>query len=73
MYVHKSCLFYSTNNIMLTNHEHGSMSTEYNHDKVVTSSNSAYGVVSSEDHEYDVIGLQETHTQNISTTGHPHL
>ena len=59
---------------MSTNHEHGTMSTEYDHDKVVTTSNSAYGVVSaSEDHEYDVIGLQETHTHHISTTSHSHL
>ena len=42
-------------------------STEGEHKMVVTSSNEAYGVVSvREEHEYDVIGLQKTHTQHSS-------
>ena len=40
------------------------------HNKVVTSSNSAYGVVSaSEDHEYELIELPQMDTQHLSTTG----
>ena len=42
-------------------------STEGEHKMVVTSSNEAYGVVSiGEEHEYDVIGLQQTPTQHTS-------
>ena len=42
-------------------------STEGEHKMVVTSSNEAYAVVSvREEHEYDVIGMQQTHTQRSS-------
>ena len=42
-------------------------STEGEHKVVVTSSNEAYGVVSiGEKHEYDVIGLQQTPTEDTS-------
>ena len=42
-------------------------STDGEHKVVVTSSNEAYGVVSiGEEHEYDVIGLQQTPTQHTS-------
>ena len=38
-------------------------STEGEHKMVVTSSNAAYGVVSvREEHEYEVIGMQQTHS-----------
>ena len=44
-----------------------SQSTEY--EKVMTSSNSAYGVVSAnDDHEYEVIGLPQMDTHHMSTT-----
>ena len=53
--------------------EHGRVSTDYDCRKVVTSSNSAYGVVSAnENHEYEVIGLQQMDTHHMSTTGHSH-
>ena len=46
-------------------------STDY--EKVMTSSNSAYGVVSaSDDHEYEVIGQPQMDTHHMSTTGHSH-
>ena len=42
-------------------------STEGEHKMVGTSSNEAYGVVSvGEEHEYDVIGLQQIPTQHTS-------
>ena len=42
-------------------------STEGEHKAVVTSSNEAYGVVSmGEEHEYDVMGLQQTPSQDTS-------
>ena len=45
------------------------MSTDYDRD--VISRNSAYGVVSAnENHEYEVIELQQMHTQHSSTAGH---
>ena len=43
------------------------------HDKVVTSSNSAYGVVSaSENHEYELIELPQMDTRPMPTAGHSH-
>ena len=49
-----------TVNIIFTSYR---TSTEDEHKMVVTSSNEAYGVVSvREEHEYDVIGLQQTHS-----------
>ena len=52
--------------------EHRHQSTD--NEKVVTSSNSAYGVVSaSDDHEYEVIALAQMGTHpNMSTIGHSH-
>ena len=42
-------------------------SSKGEHKMVVTSSNEAYGVVSiKEEHEYDVIGLQQTPAQHTS-------
>ena len=41
-------------------------STDGEHKVVVTSSNEAYGVASIEEHEYDVIELQQISTQHTS-------
>ena len=46
-------------------HKHRGMCINSDLDMVVTSSNSAYGVVSTnEDHEYEEIELQQMHTQH---------
>ena len=51
--------------------EYGYQSTDDDHDMVVTSSNSAYGVISaSEHHDYDLIELPQMDSHHMSTTGH---
>ena len=50
--------------------DHSCHSTDDDHDRVVTTSNSAYGVVSaSKRHDYELIDLQ---MQQMSTTGRLH-